>query len=100
MTKHVWQFTTPAGTGYSIAPERPANYPAATLLHPWPGEIMPATRVEKFTGEARWFGRVAACYRTFRGSVRYVVEVEPQGFQMICTPEQIRISLMAEGLSS
>lgn len=46
--------------------------------------------VEKFTGEARWFGTVVSRYKTLRGSERYVVEVLPQGFQMIAVPSQLR----------
>lgn len=42
--------------------------------------------VEKGVGEARYKGHVAAVYAAaYRGGVRYVVEVWPQGFQMICT---------------
>lgn len=52
--------------------------------------IKDGTRVEKFTGEARWFGTVLSTYTTGRGKVRHVVEVEPQGFQMIAVPEQLR----------
>ncbi|MDR7035228.1 hypothetical protein [Mesorhizobium sp. BE184] len=47
-------------------------------------------RVVKFTGEARWHGVVVASYQTTKGKQRYVVEVEPQGFQMIAVPEQLR----------
>lgn len=47
-------------------------------------------RVEKFSGEARYFGEVVSVYRTKKGGVRYVVEVEPQGFQMICTEGMLR----------
>jgi hypothetical protein len=47
-------------------------------------------RVEKFTGEARWHGVIVARYTTTRGALRYVVEVEPQGFQMIAVPSQLR----------
>lgn len=53
-------------------------------------------RVEKFTGEARWTGEVVASYLTTRGSQRYVVEVEPQGFQMIAVPSQLRAALSEE----
>lgn len=47
-------------------------------------------RVEKFTGEAQWFGWIVAVYTTRRGKLRYVVEVDPQGFQMIAVPSQLR----------
>ncbi|OAH42593.1 hypothetical protein AX777_04915 [Sphingobium yanoikuyae] len=46
--------------------------------------------VEKFTGEAIWHGTIAASYLTSKGKRRYVVEVEPQGFQMIAVPSQLR----------
>ncbi len=46
--------------------------------------------VEKFTGEARWEGRVVSAYHTKRLALRYVVEVEPQSFQMIAVPSQLR----------
>lgn len=49
-------------------------------------------RVEKFTGEARWFGWIVARYYTRRGALRYVVEVDPQGFQMIAVPSQLRVA--------
>lgn len=55
---------------------------------PW--GIKPGTPVEKYTGEARWDGILLVSYVTTRGKLRHVVEVMPQGFQMICTPEQIR----------
>jgi len=47
--------------------------------------------VEKFTGEAIWTGHVVAKYFTRRGKLRYVVEVEPQGFQMIAVENQLRL---------
>ena len=46
--------------------------------------------VEKFTGEARWSGWIVAAYSTRKGKERYVVEVQPQGFQMIAVPSQLR----------
>ena len=54
----------------------------------WDFEI--GDRVEKFTGEACWNGFVVSRYLTSKGGVRYVVEVEPQGFQMIAVPGQLR----------
>ena len=48
------------------------------------------TPVEKYTGEAIWRGHVVAAYETRKGKQRYVVEVEPQGFQMIAVPSQLR----------
>ena len=52
--------------------------------------------VEKHTGEARWFGVVLASYLTCRGGRRYVVDVAPQGFQMIATPSQLRLLARSE----
>lgn len=46
--------------------------------------------VEKFTGEALWKGWIVAVYYTRRGKLRYVVEIDPQGFQMIAVPSQLR----------
>lgn len=46
--------------------------------------------VEKYTGEARWLGTIVARYHTTRGKLRYVVDVDPQGFQMIAVPSQLR----------
>ena len=48
--------------------------------------------VEKFTGEAIWHGTVVAAYHTTRNKLRYVVEVDPQGFQMIAVPSQLRLN--------
>lgn len=58
----------------------------------WPedAEFHFGQAVEKYTGEARWSGFVLAAYLTTRGKLRYVVEVQPQGFQMIATPDQLR----------
>lgn len=47
-------------------------------------------RVEKWTGEALCEGVVVARYLTTKGKERYVVEVQPQGFQMIAVPSQLR----------
>jgi len=47
-------------------------------------------RVEKHTGEARYTGKVVSVYETSKGGTSYVVEVEPQGFQMICTASMLR----------
>lgn len=58
----------------------------------WPpdAEFQYGDWVEKFTGEARWEGRIVSAYHTKRLALRYVVEVEPQGFQMIAFPAQLR----------
>lgn len=47
-------------------------------------------RVEKFTGSYHVHGTIRTGYTTTRGDVRYVVEIEPQGFQMIYAEEQLR----------
>jgi hypothetical protein len=47
-------------------------------------------RVEKWTGAYTTFGEVRCAYTTKRGDVRYVVEVEPQGFQMIWSERELR----------
>lgn len=46
--------------------------------------------VEKYTGEARYVGVVVSKYPTLLGHLRYVVEVWPQHFQMICTDKMLR----------
>ena len=52
--------------------------------------------VEKYTGEARWQGILVARYLTTSGKRRYVVEVKPQGFQMIAIPGQLRMIVALE----
>ena len=47
-------------------------------------------RVEKYTGAYTTFGEVRSAYTTRGGAVRYVVEVEPQGFQMIWSDNELR----------
>ncbi|KWT70786.1 hypothetical protein APY04_0847 [Hyphomicrobium sulfonivorans] len=58
----------------------------------WPteAEFHYTQPVEKYTGEALWKGTVRAAYLTEKGKLRYVVEVHPQGFQMIAVPSQLR----------
>jgi len=63
---------------------------AETMPVAW--EFAVGQTVEKFTGEAIWHGVIVARYQTHRGKRRYVVEVQPQGFQMIAVPEQLRAS--------
>lgn len=46
--------------------------------------------VEKFEGEARYSGWIVSVYTTKQGGIRYVVQVDPQGFQMIVTEKMIR----------
>jgi len=67
----------------------------ARAMHSWPTEaqFQYGDWVEKFTGEALWEGRVVSAYHTKRLALRYVVEVEPQGFQMIAVPAQLRASI-------
>lgn len=45
--------------------------------------------VRKSKGEAMWSGVVVARYLTTKGKERYVVEVFPQGFQMIAVDSQL-----------
>jgi hypothetical protein len=47
-------------------------------------------RVEKHTGDYTTFGEVRGIYVTKHGKLRYVVEVEPQGFQMIWSEKELR----------
>ena len=47
-------------------------------------------KVEKYEGDARYVGTVVAAYETFRGKERFVVEIHPQGFQMISNRKQLR----------
>lgn len=54
----------------------------------WDYEI--GERVEKYTGAYTTFGEVRATYTTKGGARRYVVEVEPQGFQMIWSDKELR----------
>lgn len=51
-------------------------------------------RVEKHSGTYTTFGEVRAAYVTKAGAVRYVVEVEPQGFQMIWSAKELRPASM------
>ncbi|UYQ71018.1 hypothetical protein OF122_13210 [Pelagibacterium flavum] len=61
----------------------------------WPAEAEYSygQPVEKFTGEAQWDGVIVSAYHTTAGKLRYVVEVKPQGFQMIAVPSQLRTAL-------
>lgn len=54
----------------------------------WDFEVGAA--VQKYTGDARYEGVIVARYLTLAGAKRYVVEVLPQGFQMICNAAQLR----------
>ncbi len=47
--------------------------------------------VEKYEGEAIWVGELVSVYRTSKGKIRCVVDVQPQGFQMITTPKLLRL---------
>lgn len=62
------------------------------MTNHWPkeAEFNYKDPVEKYTGEAKWEGVIVSAYLTTRGKLRYVVEVFPQGFQMIAVPGQLR----------
>ena len=47
-------------------------------------------KVEKFSGDYQTIGEIRARYTTCKGAVRYVVEIEPQGFQHIFSAGNIR----------
>lgn len=65
----------------------------------WPADTEYAygQPVEKFTGEAQWDGVIVSAYHTTAGKLRYVVEVKPQGFQMIAVPSQLRAKIGEHG---
>lgn len=46
--------------------------------------------VEKFSGDAQYKGTIVSCYQTLNGKTRYVVDVDPQNFQMITAAQFIR----------
>lgn len=56
--------------------------------------------VGKFGGEARWIGVVVSIYATTREATRLVVDVAPQGFQMIATPGQLTLIERAQSRSA
>lgn len=67
--------------------------------------MVPGDYVEKYTGEARWMGRIVSVYDTLKGGRRCVVEVFPQHFQIAtlsqlrpCTSAQIAIIKQMEEL--
>ena len=64
--------------------------PDQRSIWPYQAEYYYGDHVEKFTGEAIWHGTIVSAYLTTKGKLRYVVEVEPQGFQMIAVPSQLR----------
>lgn len=68
-------------------------------MNEWPAEAeyKYGQPVEKFTGEARWDGMIVSAYLTTAGKLRYVVEVKPQGFQMIAVPSQLREKIGEHG---
>lgn len=91
-------------TAWEIEQERLARKRAAASPSPYGVEDAPdelgfvvGEPVEKFTGEARWEGILVASYLTTAGQRRYVVEVKPQGFQMIATPGQLRMIAALSG---
>lgn len=47
--------------------------------------------VIKDSGEARYEGWVVSVYKTRKNGIRCVVDVEPQGFQMICSPKLLTL---------
>lgn len=53
-------------------------------------EFKVGDHVEKYTGEAQYKGVIVCVYKTLKGYTRYVIEVEPQGFQMITSAVLIR----------
>lgn len=75
-----------------VALSQASSVIAGLRARTWPteAEFQYGQPVEKYTGEARWDGRIVSAYLTTKGSLRYVVEVDPQGFQMIAIPGQLR----------
>lgn len=57
-------------------------------------------RVKKYKGDARYVGTVVSVYFTTKRKLRYVVDVEPQGFQMIVSEAQIRAARDGSGNNS
>jgi hypothetical protein len=53
-------------------------------------QLQPGMRVQKYTGEAQYEGIIVARYLTTRRKLRFVIDVEPQGFQMIATGQTLR----------
>ena len=49
--------------------------------------------VEKYTGDAQYYGTIVAVYYTTKGKLRYVIEVSPQGFQMIAAENTLRSAM-------
>lgn len=47
-------------------------------------------RVQKYKGDAQYTGSIVSIYYTIKHKLRYVVDVEPQGFQMIVSETMIR----------
>ncbi|WP_303758396.1 hypothetical protein [Sphingobium yanoikuyae] len=96
-------------TGNIEIPVSALRAAAAYLALPLPAQTVPVDvaalewgfnigqAVEKFTGEAIWHGTVVARYLTGKGKPRYVVEVHPQGFQMIAVPSQLRAHAQPKG---
>lgn len=46
-------------------------------------------KVEKSGGQVRYQGTILTDYTTLDGYLRYVVQIHPQGFQYIASPEQL-----------
>ena len=53
-------------------------------------EVVVGSWVEKYDGDAQYEGEVVCTYKTTKGKWRCVIEVWPQGFQMIVSGRQIR----------
>jgi hypothetical protein len=83
-------FQNPEGFEFCRSIAAAALTAQAKAQEPEPWEFEIGQPVEKFTGEALWQGWIASRYKTRSGKRRYVVEVDPQGFQMIAVPSQLR----------
>ena len=47
------------------------------------------TKVAKTSGTVHYEGTVLTHYQTTDGHVRYVIQIHPQGFQYIASPDQL-----------
>lgn len=64
-------------------------------MGPYPFKIGDA--VEKYIGDAQYQGTIVSIYRTTKNKTRYVIEVLPQGFQMIVSDKQIKLADLKMG---
>lgn len=46
-------------------------------------------KVEKNGGQVKYQGTILTHYFTLDGDLRYVVQIHPQGFQYIASPQQL-----------